>query len=224
MSKGNIMASGRRYKFQGSFIGVLVDYDATSPSKAITAITKANPAVVTSAGHGLVDGDVVHITGVLGMTEVNGTSFIVNSLSSSTFELVDTNSTGYGTYVSGGLFDVATFSNFCELTGYNRTGGSSPEQDATSLCSVSKEYEIGLPDMGTTQIDFNFAPQTAIQLALKAFDTSKELMAVKVILPNSGGTMVQLGFVQQLSEQVANQGLWTGSVTIRNTGPRYDIA
>lgn len=218
------MSSGRRYKFQGSTIAVLVDYDADSPGGTITGISKANPAVVTSTAHGLAQGDVVQITGVVGMTEVNNSSFIVNPLNSSTYELIDTDSSGYGTYVSGGNADKATMSNFCELTGYNRTGGSSPEQDATSLCSTSKEYEIGLPDMGTTQIDFNFAPQTAIQLAIKAFDTSKEIMAVKIVLPNSGGSMVQLGFVQQLSEQVANQGLWTGSVTIRNTGPRYDYA
>ena len=111
----------------------------------------------------------------------------------------------------------------CELTGYNRTGGSSPEIPATSQCSTEAEYEIGLPDRGTTAIDYHFAPKTAIQVALHDFDESKQMMAVKITLPNNGGEMVQLGFVQQQSEQAAVGTLWTASVTIRNTGPRYDI-
>lgn len=217
------MSSGIRFKFQGSTISLLSGYHASSPSPAITAITKANPAVVTSASHGLVDGDVVYISGVVGMTEVNGKAFIVNQLTTSTFELADTNSSGYNAYTSGGRFDKGSFSNWCELTGYNRTGGSSPEIPATTICSTEAEYEIGLPDRGTTQLDYNFAPMTAIQVALKGFDSSKTLMAVKVALPNSGGEMVQLGFVQQQSEQVSVGGLWTASVTIRNTGPRYDV-
>lgn len=36
--------------------------------------------------------------------------------------------------------------------------------------------------------------------------------------------MVQLGFVQQTSESASNGGLWTGSMTVRNTGQRIDIA
>lgn len=217
------MSSGVSMKFHGSTFSVLTGYQGSSPSPAITAITKANPAVVTSASHGLVDGDVVYITGVVGMTEVNDKGFIINQLDANTFELIDTNSTGYGAYVSGGRFDKGTFSNWCELTGYNRTGGSSPEIPTTDACSTEAEYVLGLPDRGTTQVDYKFAPKTAIQVSIKDFDESKQIMAMKIALPNSGGEMVQLGFVQQMSEQSAVGTLWTASVTIRNTGTRYDL-
>lgn len=221
------MSGGKRFKFAGSQIAVVTEYGADSPSLHITAITKADPAVVTTqAAHGLSDGDVVKISGVAGMTEVNDEAFIVNSLTSTTFELVGVDSTNYGTFTASGSasVDKATFSNFCELTGYNRQGGSKTENDASSLCSTAVEVELGLPDFGTTQLDFFFAPRTAIQTALADFDASGDKMAVKVTLPKSGGVMVQLGFVQQLSEQSAVNGLWTGSLTLRNTGARYDIA
>lgn len=218
------MSAGKRYKFNGSTIAIVTEYGADSPSKAITAITKASPAVVTCTGHGLVDGDVVKLSGILGMTELNDDVFIVNQLTTSTFELIDTDSSNYGTYVSHGSIDKATFSNFCELTGYNRQGGSKTENDATSLCSTAKEYELGLPDFGTTQLDFFFAPQTTIQLAMATFDGSGDKMAVKVTLPKSGGIRTLLGFVQQTSEQSSADGLWTGSMTIRNTGAPYDQA
>jgi len=219
------MAGGRRYKFQGSTVSVLTGYDAESPSPAISAITKANPAVVTTGTHNLVDGDVVQITGVVGMTEVNNNSYIVNVTSSTQFELVDIDSTGYGTYTSGGHIDKGLFSNFCELTGYNRTGGTKPEIDATTICSVDfREYELGLGDLGTAQLDFNFAPETAIQSALRSFDSSGDITAVRIVLPKGGGQRTVLGFVQQTSERAAVNGMWTGSMTLKLTGAPFDVA
>ena len=80
----------------------------TETAKNITAITKANPGVVTSNSHGFSTNDEVFITGVGGMTELNGKRFSVGATTSNTFELKDpidqTNvvTTGYGTYTSGG--------------------------------------------------------------------------------------------------------------------------
>jgi len=53
----------------------------TETAKTITAITKANPAVVTSNSHGYSNGDHVWISGVVGMTRVNGRRFTVASSS-----------------------------------------------------------------------------------------------------------------------------------------------
>jgi hypothetical protein len=217
------MSAVSAYKFHGSQIAVLVGFADDSPAPAITAITNANPAVVTDSGHALADGDVVEIAGVVGMTEVNSGRYIVEVIDANSFSLLGVDSTGYGTYVSGGTYQEAEFSNFCDLTNYNRTGGTSPEISTTALCSVAQEYLLGLPDFGTTQIDFNFAPATAIQQAIQAAYVSGDLIAVKVTLPEGGGTLVQMGFVQQTSESAGVGGIWTGSMTIRNTGNREDF-
>lgn len=76
-------------------------------NKAITAVTNANPAVVTSAAHAYANGDDVFIMGIAGMTELNGRWFRIKNVTTNTFELTDyygtnINSTGYGTYTSGG--------------------------------------------------------------------------------------------------------------------------
>ena len=83
--------------------------------KTITAATTANPVVVTSAGHGFSNGDVVRITDVggigidTGMTELNGNRYTVASVTTNTFELqttaatpVNVDGSSYSTYVSGG--------------------------------------------------------------------------------------------------------------------------
>lgn len=70
--------------------------------KYISAITKANPAVVTCNSHGFTNGQLVYITGCEGMTEVNDKGFTVANATTDTFELSGINSTSYGTYTSGG--------------------------------------------------------------------------------------------------------------------------
>ena len=90
----------------------IIDYAPTVPSPefaagttdvVITGITQANPAVVTSVAHGLTTGNLVTITGVVGMVELNDKSFIINVLTDDTFELVGENSTVYTPYVSDGV-------------------------------------------------------------------------------------------------------------------------
>ncbi len=71
-------------------------------SKTITAITKASPGqVTTSTAHGFTNGQVIYISGVAGMTEVNGLTFTITSTGSNTFT-IGVNTSGYTTYTSGG--------------------------------------------------------------------------------------------------------------------------
>ena len=98
----------RVYKDRGS----VLDGD-----KTISGITKANPAVVTATSHGYSNGDEVVISGVVGMTEVNGKRFLVANKTTNTFELTDKdgtniNSSSFTTYTSGGVankvFEITT--------------------------------------------------------------------------------------------------------------------
>jgi len=84
------------------------DGQITESNKTISAITAANPAVVTSSSHGYSNGDFVNISGVVGMTEVNNKTFKVADKTTNTFELQDVdgndiNSSGYTAYSSGGV-------------------------------------------------------------------------------------------------------------------------
>lgn len=96
---------------------------AGSTVKTITGITKANPAVVTVVAHGFSTGNTIAIDNVVGMTQVNGKSFKITSLTNDTFELQGTDSTFYDAYVSGG---DATRNNSATTIGsgfgsYNKT-------------------------------------------------------------------------------------------------------
>jgi len=88
-----------------------------SSAKTITAITKANPGVLTSNSHGFSNGDEIFIDSVGGMTELNTRNYKVANVTTNTFTLTDlfgvaVNTTNFTTYTSGGtateLFEVAT--------------------------------------------------------------------------------------------------------------------
>lgn len=78
-------------------------------AKTINAITKANPGVLTmSAAHGLVVNDEVFISGLGGMTELNGQYFYVNSVPTTT---TLTLKNAYGTPI-----DTTNFTTFTSGT------------------------------------------------------------------------------------------------------------
>lgn len=76
---------------------------ATRANKTITGATAANPCVVTAASHGFSDGDLIYISGVSGMTELNGTLYEIDNSTTNTFELVGVDSSAYTAYTSGGV-------------------------------------------------------------------------------------------------------------------------
>jgi len=75
----------------------------------VSGITNANPAVVTVSSIGaLQNGDLVTLTGVAGMTEVNFTGsniYTVAGIAGATFQLQGIDSTAFGVYTSGGTVD-----------------------------------------------------------------------------------------------------------------------
>ncbi len=76
----------------------------TETAAGITGITQANPAVVTDASHGLSIGDVVYISGIVGMTELNDTFNEITAADANTFTLGDVDSSGYTAWSSGGTW------------------------------------------------------------------------------------------------------------------------
>lgn len=106
------------------FVDAGIIYNAP---KTITAVTKANPCVVTAVAHGYTDGDLVDIADVVGMTQLNGNRYMVDALTADTFSLKDPrtsvaiNSTAYTTYVSGGTSSkcATIITGLSHLEGYD---------------------------------------------------------------------------------------------------------
>jgi len=209
------MSQGQRFKFQGSTIQVSV---GTGTAKTITDIDQADPALVTAAAHGFTLGTAVRLAAVVGMTAVSGKLFVVDNPDTGDFASAGVDSTGYNAYVSGGTATPLTYSAFCELTGIDQQDGTSDEIEATTVCSTAKEFEVGLSDSGTLTLNYNYAPTSDIQAAFRAAKKAGEEVVVRVTLPNSGGTIVMIGKVQQASFSASNGTLYTGNTQLKLTG------
>lgn len=69
---------------------------------AITAVTQAANALITSNAHGLVVGDRATITGIVGMTQLNNWTGRVVSVPNANQYTIDINTTTFTAYASGG--------------------------------------------------------------------------------------------------------------------------
>lgn len=103
ITQGTILEWGEQY-LRFIFDGAYVVEDPV----AITGATKANPAVISVSGTPFAANDDIFITGVVGMTQLNGNTYQVRSPAAGSFQLYDLDgnpidSTGYTTYISGGV-------------------------------------------------------------------------------------------------------------------------
>ena len=170
--------------------------------KTITAITKANPAVVTSNSHGYSNGDEVVITAVGGMTEVNGKRFLVADKTTNTFELqdkdgVDIDSSSFTTYTSGGVsnkvFELTTPYTTAQLFDLKFAQSADVMYITHPEHEVEKLSRTGHTAWTLTDVDFTKGPMqdanttdTTLNPGQAAVGTGIALVASAVTGINSG--------------------------------------
>jgi len=155
-------------EFGNQYIRFYKDSGAILESnKTITGITKANPGVVTSSSHGFSNGDTVVISGVVGMTQVNGKRFKVANVTTNTFELQDidgnnVNTSSYTTYSSGGVANRVYTLTTTYLTADLFEIKYAQSADVMYLChpdySVKKLSRTGHTSWTITEVDFTDGP------------------------------------------------------------------
>lgn len=142
------------------FVDCGLSYD--SPV-TITGITKANPGVVTTDGaHGFLDGDIVSLRDIVGMTDLNKTYAKVANKTATTFELTDEytganiDTSGFDAYVSGGearkcVTSVSGLSHFPDnttvvaLADGNEAVNLTVTSGAVTIPQRAGEVHVGLP-------------------------------------------------------------------------------
>ena len=107
----------------------------------ITAITQANPAVVSAPTANFVNGQIITITDAAGMTEINGGTYTVaNVVAGVSFELSGVNSTGYTAYTgTAGRARLVTSTYHAINPTVIRAGTS----DGSNQCSTAHENVQG---------------------------------------------------------------------------------
>jgi len=132
-------------KTQGTIVRVTT---ATIAADNITAITAANPPVVTCGTHGIANGAIVVLQNVGGMVQLNNRAFVTANVAGTTLELKGIDATGYTAYTSGGTVTEQTMTAIGEVSGIELFTGEAAEIDVTHLQSVAVSRITGIPDPG----------------------------------------------------------------------------
>ena len=107
-----IKADGDSGRNEGSFTKmthVFVQQCGTAPTQTlITAITKANPCVISCPGHTITAGQEVFIKGVGGMVELGGRYTVASVVAGVSVTLSGVNSTGYTSFTGLGTIEAIT--------------------------------------------------------------------------------------------------------------------
>jgi hypothetical protein len=188
---------------------------ADGASKTITAITKANPCVVTSATHGLAVGTVVVISGVVGMTELNGRAAVITAQDTNTFTLGGIDSTNYTTYGSAGAALPKTMTEVENVKSWDRPGNPAAEIDVTNLASTARERISGLADRGTVTMALDIDDDGPGQVALRKA-VGGVAKAMKVVRGDGKSFAVMVSwnnFGDSLGIDAAHSGSATGYIS-----------
>jgi len=199
---------------QQSALRVQTAVDATP--ETITDISSLAPPVVTVTT-APATGTVVEISGVVGMTEVNGRAFVVTNVSGTTFSLNGVDATGYTTYVSGGTSSEHTFTKVGNVKDFDIQQDESTEIDVTNLDSTRKEFQIGLAGSWTASCNYDIDNTDTGQSEFEVAQGDGQDRVFSLTLL-SGAIFTGIGYVKSTSATGSPDAVVSGTVSIRGTG------
>lgn len=164
-------------------------------NKTITGISKAAEAVVTGT-HDFAIGDLVVITGVVGMTEINNRVVRVKSVNTTVdFTCEGLDSTGFTAYVSGGLAnEVTALLSFDNATSFSFPEPSPSRLDATTIHDTGKKEIFGLDEAPQISIPMLADPLATHVVAMRAASLAKTTRAFRVTL-QTGEVLIMNAYV-----------------------------
>jgi hypothetical protein len=161
-----------------SKVGVAVQTLLAAP-KVITAISKANPAVATSAAHGLANGTAV-LFKVNGMRQLDYYVGRVANTAAGTFEIEGVDSTTFDTFASGTV-EAITFG--AQASTFQDVSASGGEAASIAISTIHDDQDFEIPG-NRSPLVFTFGslwdPADPALLALKKFDDVKTPCCVQL--------------------------------------------
>ena len=206
-------------EFGNNYIRVFKDGGlVTEATTAISGITKANPAVVTSNSHGLNDGDRVFITGVVGMTEVNNREFTVAGKTTNTFQLSGVNSSAFTTYGSAGtvgkIVEITTTYTTSQLSSINFAQSADVLFLAHNSHEPAKLTRTSHTSWTLTDIDFTDGPYLDENITTTTLYASANTGSVTITASASLFASTDVGRLIRFREVIeAEHDAWAASTS-----------
>ena len=192
----------------------------TGSAETITEMTLSNPTVLTSASHGLSNGDVVAAADFAGddAADINGNSYVVMFKTDDTFaidldstELTITDNTDTATMTP------QTYTEICSITDWDLPGDTHNMIDYTALGSTRAEEKPGIPRGGAVTFSVNWTSDDTGLLAAETARAAKTLKTFKVTYSDSSYHTFT-GYIIGISDSGSVDDKVSGTITIQRVG------
>lgn len=169
---------------------------AIASKQAISAISKASPAVITYAGADPANGNYAALVDMFGMTELEDALVKVSAVDTvgNTFAAEDQNATGFGTFVSGNMQIVTLATEIGDGTGFTISGF---EQQFAEYNLLRDRITRKIPtnvSAGSIEIPMLWDPNDATSQAIRVAADTAAKTGFKVVF-SDGLEMLFFGYI-----------------------------
>lgn len=195
---------------------------ALGSAKTISAITKADPAVVSSTAHGYSNGDYVLLS-VQGMSQLDNKVVRVANKTTDAFEAEGIDSTLFETFSSGSAYAITFGTTITSATTMAASGGDFDFIDTTTIHQLVKTQIPGLANPQVYTFDNLWDISDAAQIAMKEATDNQGQRAFRFTFGTGGPIMLFSGYVGFTGAPTGNaQDKVTSSAVITAFGtPTY---
>lgn len=193
---------------------------ALATALPISAITKANPGVVSYTGTDPVNGDYIYLSSMVGMTELDERVVRAANVNGTTnvFDLEGVDTTSFTTHSSGNAQVITFGTNLNIVTGIAGSGGEFEFIDTTLISDTVRSRIPGVASPISLNLTCLWDPSDTGLLALKSASDSKAKRAIRVSFPG-GAKFLFVGYVGCTIIPTGNaQELVTTTVQIEGAG------
>lgn len=178
---------------------------ALETAGSITAVTKASPAVATSASHGYANGDYVLLTNVQGMPKLNNRVVRVTGVVGDDFTLEGIDSTTYPDFVSASVQKITFGLGFSTLADFTVSGGEYTEDDITTIHDDASYMAPVLPSAVSISTNSFYDLSDTALIAAEQASENLEQRAFMLVFQN-GQRWLANGYVGYQATPTGNKG------------------
>lgn len=165
-------------------------------AKNITALTNGNPAVATSAAHGIANGALIEVKS--GWQKINERIARVADAAAGAFSLEGMNTSSLIQFPGGtGAGSVREITAFTQITQILETSTSGGEMQFATYSFLENDFEAQIPTQASAQslaLTIADDPTLAGYKALQAAAETREVRALRITFPN-GSMILYNGYV-----------------------------
>lgn len=192
----------------------------TGGAKTITDIVLANPTILTSAAHGLSNGDVAAAASFAGddAASINGNTYVVMYGTTDTFAIaLDSSALTITDNTDSATMTPETYTEIGNIQDWDLAGDTHNMIDYTTLGSTRAEEKPGIARGSASTYNINWTSDDTGLLAAETARAAKTLKTFKLTYPDAS-VHTFTGYVIGINDSGGVDDKINGTITIHRTG------